>query len=80
VAENRSVRKRNFVPFFKPRFHDYFFISFLGQISTSSYTREKNIGMIENSLDLTERRGRPQLEICVWLRIFLKDYIWEKCA
>jgi len=28
-----------------------------------SYTREKNFGMIENSLDLTERRGRPWLEM-----------------
>jgi len=28
-----------------------------------SYTQEKNFGMIENSLDLTERRGRPRLEM-----------------
>lgn len=44
------------------------FLEFVGFFSSAryyiiSYTQEKNFGMIENSLDLTERRGRPWLEM-----------------
>jgi len=43
-----------------------------------SYTQEKNFGMIENSLDLTERRGRPWLEMRKNFFFSKKEMIWKR--
>jgi len=51
------------VPLRSSSWRVFFCFFWSARLDIISYTREKNFGMIENSLDLTERRGRPWLEM-----------------